>query len=678
MTPWCSRCATRPKITLLAVAKLSLSRPLVSLGLIGIMESRHSLRQRIERLLDARSPRRAGLTLASCLGILAFTAVAVPMGDAPVKSGDVPAANDSHRQAILITAEFYALPDADTQKVRLPLDGPYVDDWKMVSSITPSHLAAFQAQCKAAGLRPFCRPRVETAFGVEAALTMGDSTNGVKFSCCPLAGDGGIKLGFRAEIHGNAVDDDLNLAGTVLSGTNLIADGGHLVAFPFGTGVASDKKHLVLIIGIQTITSSPPVEGSQQMSDDHGDKLAATDEMREAGTLVQDAKLDYEMGKLDEAEQRLNSALALNPTDASARFYLGLVQAARINPRDSSMPPPPRLEAVITPNILNQQAGKANSGFSSSAGTAEALVQRTFRVLPNLPKEDAGRPLGRAELDSVINDDLKALGIVRQPPTAFFYDDLGLLFVKATQRDLDTVDRNLRKSFHAPPQLHIKARFLEMPKGTWKSLEKFPGPTNGDPQVLAILTSKQQKSVLQKLGATAGVLNLAEPEVTTTSGRETQMRSTQMATWLKGSAVQSDSSLPQPVDVETGPVCDTSAWVLSDGCTIYMRASAQITELFGADAHHSGKLPIPLAGADIRLWDNQTVVMAVRKHIYEGGREVAVEPAQPSNPADAKHVADEKNREVLALVTATMVDPAGNRVHSDADLPFAKDAVPPQ
>ncbi|HEX7569530.1 MAG TPA: M56 family metallopeptidase, partial [Verrucomicrobiae bacterium] len=69
--------------TLLEVAKLALNRPLASLGLVGIMESRHALRQRIERLVDFRPPRQAGLTLVSLLGILAFTAVAVPMGGAP-------------------------------------------------------------------------------------------------------------------------------------------------------------------------------------------------------------------------------------------------------------------------------------------------------------------------------------------------------------------------------------------------------------------------------------------------------------------------------------------------------------------------------------------------------------------------------------------------------------------
>src|ERR1035437_2120665 len=74
--------------TLLEVAKLAFHRPLASLGLVGILESRSALRQRIERLVDFHAPRKAGLTIASVLGILAFTALAIPMGAAPPHSSN--------------------------------------------------------------------------------------------------------------------------------------------------------------------------------------------------------------------------------------------------------------------------------------------------------------------------------------------------------------------------------------------------------------------------------------------------------------------------------------------------------------------------------------------------------------------------------------------------------------
>ncbi len=73
--------------TLLEVARLSLARPPLSLGLVGILESRSFLRQRIERLLDFRPPRRAGLTLASLFSVAAFAAMALPMGQAPARPG---------------------------------------------------------------------------------------------------------------------------------------------------------------------------------------------------------------------------------------------------------------------------------------------------------------------------------------------------------------------------------------------------------------------------------------------------------------------------------------------------------------------------------------------------------------------------------------------------------------
>lgn len=76
--------------TLLEVAKLALRRPLASLGLIGILESKTALRQRVERLIDFRSPSKCGLTFVSCLGILAFAAAALPMGEpahAPQREG---------------------------------------------------------------------------------------------------------------------------------------------------------------------------------------------------------------------------------------------------------------------------------------------------------------------------------------------------------------------------------------------------------------------------------------------------------------------------------------------------------------------------------------------------------------------------------------------------------------
>jgi len=79
---------------LLSVTQVGVT--LASLGLVGILESRHALRERIERLLDFRPPRQAGLTRASWFGIALFAAVAVPMGHAQEGQGNSTAMDSEH------------------------------------------------------------------------------------------------------------------------------------------------------------------------------------------------------------------------------------------------------------------------------------------------------------------------------------------------------------------------------------------------------------------------------------------------------------------------------------------------------------------------------------------------------------------------------------------------------
>ena len=50
----------------------------------------------------------------------------------------------------------------------------------------------------------------------------------------------------------------------------------------------------------------------------------------DAGTLVQDGKLLYEAGKLEEAEAKLNQALKLDPGNSGAYTYLALIKQSRL------------------------------------------------------------------------------------------------------------------------------------------------------------------------------------------------------------------------------------------------------------------------------------------------------------------------------------------------------------
>jgi beta-lactamase regulating signal transducer with metallopeptidase domain len=75
---------------LIEVAKLTVRRSISSLALVGILESRHALYYRIERLLNGSRTKRARLSLGSLLCILAFSAIALPMGEAPRRPAELP------------------------------------------------------------------------------------------------------------------------------------------------------------------------------------------------------------------------------------------------------------------------------------------------------------------------------------------------------------------------------------------------------------------------------------------------------------------------------------------------------------------------------------------------------------------------------------------------------------
>jgi len=189
-------------------------------------------------------------------------------------------------------------------------------------------------------------------------------------------------------------------------------------------------------------------------------------------------------------------------------------------------------------------------------------------------------------------DFFTTLGVNLFPPKSIFFNDrLGLLFVRATMQDLDTIESAIQALNQVPPQVHIKARFIQVEQddnaglgfdwylgqfnignsvaaqggsapslnvpGPGGTVVPFPGPTAAnqiassftDQQVTSglnnsalpaigtltgILTNPNFRVVLHALEQRQGVEELAEPEVTTTSGRQTEMRATEIITIITG------------------------------------------------------------------------------------------------------------------------------------------------
>jgi tetratricopeptide (TPR) repeat protein len=176
-----------------------------------------------------------------------------------------------------------------------------------------------------------------------------------------------------------------------------------------------------------------------------------------------------------------------------------------------------------------------------------------------------------------------SLGVDLTPPkTVFFNDKLGVLFVYATPQDLDIIEKAIQVLNQAPPMVHIKTRFIDVqqtdntglgfdwylgqfslggggtavaqggnagsltvpgPDGTQTVFPGYPtaplangvqsltgGLNNGGMPALAtitgILTNPNFQVVLHAIQQRQGSQELAEPEVTTISGRQTEVRAT--------------------------------------------------------------------------------------------------------------------------------------------------------
>jgi type II secretory pathway component GspD/PulD (secretin) len=154
---------------------------------------------------------------------------------------------------------------------------------------------------------------------------------------------------------------------------------------------------------------------------------------------------------------------------------------------------------------------------------------------------------------------------------------------------------------------------------------------------------------------------------------------------------------PQQQQIEVGPVLDVVPYVLSDGYTINLTLIPSLTEFNGYDTPpaipnigNANLVQVPTILPDfivrqvvatVNIWDNQTIVLG-------GLISSTVQSTQDKIPmlGDLPIVGrlfqsqtkTSMKKNLMIFVTATIVDPAGNRMHSDDELPFAQSTIPPQ
>jgi hypothetical protein len=272
--------------------------------------------------------------------------------------------------------------------------------------------------------------------------------------------------------------------------------------------------------------------------------------------------------------------------------------------------------------------------------------------------------------------------------------------------------------------LHIKARFIEVEPGdqpgmgfNWylgqfsnsaamtgsapalrappadKAQSTPSSPAESGPAkaaITGILSGTNLQTVIRALENRPGAEFLGEPEVTTVGGRQTQMRATELQTILtginpkaltppgissfevtNGAGLTNGTFLMKGEPCETGPTFDVRAQVLPDGVTIHLEVIASDVQFHGYDKPTNSvtvyvegrpqKADVPnprftvrALPANLNIYDGQTVILGSAPEARTG----------------------EKPKQLLVLATVIIVDPAGNRVHMEGDLPSGSGGLP--
>ncbi len=297
--------------------------------------------------------------------------------------------------------------------------------------------------------------------------------------------------------------------------------------------------------------------------------------------------------------------------------------------------------------------------------------------------------------------------------------------VRATLADLDVIEQAVQVLNTAPPLVVIEVKFCEVPEELLSApglkLQPSTTATNGAgtnvvlSTLTSVLTPEQSRNVIRALEQKKDVTFVAVPRVITPTGRQAQIKTVEVKTIVTGldlsTNVPAEPGKPPehpPISeqFEFGPVVDIVPSVAADGRTIYMTVIAGLKEFAGyvsgendlwdyveseganpAPPRPPPKPPRPIfrerqAMSRATLWDGQTLVLASRDVLLKSGRKLNLTELPETLVKDLLRrgfgTPGSSKQAILIFLTPTIVDPAGNAIHSDAELPARTNSVPPQ
>ncbi len=244
--------------------------------------------------------------------------------------------------------------------------------------------------------------------------------------------------------------------------------------------------------------------------------------------------------------------------------------------------------------------------------------------------------------------------------------------------------------------------------------------------ITGILTDPQFRLAIQAIEQRDGADILSAPRVTTESGRQAHVQVSDIidivttsgvsstgaggfgastgAGGLSTSSAVASSSIPGTSPFTAGPALDVLPSIESDGYSISMVLIPTLTEFVGYDppgpfliqaqSVAGSSIGVPLTAVlplphyrvrqvvtSVNVWDGQTVMLGglIAENITKFKDKIPVLGDLPllGRLFQSEYSYSQKQN-LMVFVTATIIDPAGNKLHTDEEMPFAKNSVPPQ